>query len=145
MALSACDEQRQGLADVISRPSAEEMAARIDLYVGQGKVEEAIKVGETYIKSETDPKGLVHQSLAKAYLSKGDVASATKHLEAAVSSGLAKGNGKTNELENSVSKAPNKSLPKANEDQVSVEGASVSTGKDGTVVRAGDAIVILKK
>ena len=165
LVLSGCDQQRQQLADLIARPTPEEIAVRIDQSVAQSKAEKGIEVGESYLKSEKDPNGHVHKALVKAYLFVGDASSAQKHIELSVSGSTSSNSAAVtttptpkkdqaltgdsvsvtvSQNGTAVSATTTNSSTQKIEQSVSVDGASVTVGPNGTVVKAGDSVVSIK-
>jgi hypothetical protein len=130
ISLSGCDQFRQTISDTLSPPSPNEIAARVDNLVDQEKPEKAIEIGEKYLKEKGDDNNVVREAITRAKIfleSHGSSESSSKE-----SSSTSSGN-KQSSSKNSEKNA------------VSVDGASVEDGPDGTVVRAGDAVVIMKK
>jgi hypothetical protein len=130
ISLSGCDQFRQKISDTLSPPSPSEIAARVDNLVDQEKPEKAIEAGEKYLKEKGDDDNVVREAVTRAKI----------FLESY-------GSSESSSKENSSTSSSNKQSSSKNSEKnaVSVDGASVEDGPDGTVVRAGDAVVIMKK
>ena len=130
ISLSGCDQFRQKISDILSPPSPSEMAARVDNLVDQDKPEKAIEAGEEYLKEKGDDNNVLREAITRAKI----------FLES-------HGSSESSSKENSSTPPSNKQSSQKNSEKngVSVDGASVEDGPDGTVVRAGDAVVIMKK
>ncbi|MCE7526943.1 hypothetical protein [Polynucleobacter sp. IMCC 30228] len=148
LALGGCDQVKQKIADSISPPPPAEMAVRLNQLVDQSKPQEAIEQGISYLKKNKDPSGEVQKVLTRAYKEAEQLSA-----EAEKKSG---GEGaKANDPQSSVpaqntqytekSKEYSSPAPPPNNSGVSVNGASVTNGPNGTVVRAGDAVVVMPK
>ena len=138
--LSGCDQIRQKIADTLAPPSPIEMAARIDQLTDQNKPQEAIEQGKSFLKNSKDSNGLVNKAMTRAYLAAGEPGSAIESIKAT----------NTSVESETVSANPNKAETQSSIEvqqtrKVSVDGASVTTGPNGTVVRAGDAVVVMPK
>lgn len=138
LGLTGCDQVRQRIADTLAPASPAEMASRMDALVENNKSEEAVEQGRDYLKFHKDPEGLVKQALSRAH----------------VAAGMAVSTAKTNTSSSDISSAssppsskndPMGHLVQESSSKVAVEGASVVSGPGGTVVRAGDAVVIMPK
>lgn len=130
ISLSGCEQFRQKISDILSPPSPSEMAARVDNLVDQDKPEKAIEAGEGYLKEKGDENNVVREAVVRAKIfleSHGSSESSSKDDSSSTS------NNKQSSVKNSEKSG------------VSVDGASVEDGPNGTVVRAGDAVVIMKK
>jgi len=126
VALTGCDQARQKVADLINPPTADVVATRIDQLIQQGEYQKAIEMGETFFKENSGVSSSeIHIFVSKAYLEIGDSLSAVRHMSAATS----------------ISQQQKSS----SNESVNSSDASVVTGPNGTVVRAGDAQVVLPK
>lgn len=148
LTLGGCDQVKQKIADSISPPPPAEMAVRLNQLVDQSKPQEAIEQGIVYLKKNKDPSGEVQKVLTRAYKEaeqlsaeaekkSGGEGTKVKELPANVST--------QNTQYTEKSKEYSSSAPPANSSGVSVNGASVTNGPNGTVVRAGDAVVVMPK
>jgi len=140
LGLTGCDQIRQKIADTLAPPSALEMAARINELTDQQKPQEAIEQGKNFLKNNKDSGGLVNKAMTRAYLAAGEPGSAIESIKATSTTTESK----------TDSANPNKvdsqsSIELQQTRKVSVDGASVTTGPNGTVVRAGDAVVVMPK
>lgn len=128
--LTGCDQVRQQVADLINPPTPVEISRRVDGLVRTQKYQEAISMGEQYLNKNQDPDGLVTDAVTNAYMESGDAAGAVRHMQRSgrPSKGSDAGGAATTRAEG-----------------VAVDGASVTETKNGTVVRAGDAVVIMPK
>jgi len=138
--LTGCDQIRQKIADTLAPPSALEMAARINELTDQQKPQVAIEQGKNFLKNNKDSGGLVNNAMTRAYLAAGEPGSAIESIKATSTTTESK----------TDSANPNKvdsqsSIELQQTRKVSVDGASVTTGPNGTVVRAGDAVVVMPK
>jgi len=133
ISLSGCEQFRQKISDILSPPSPTEMAARVDNLVDQDKPEKAIEAGEEYLKEKGDDNNLVREAVTRAKIfleSHGPSESSSKDNSSSISNKQSSDNSRSKNTE---------------KNSVSVDGASVEDGPNGTVVRAGDAVVIMKK
>jgi len=137
--LTGCDQVRQRISDTLSPATPTEMAARMDGLTNQSKAEDAIEQGRNYLKFNKDPQDLVNAALKRAYTAAGQSEAVQDSNRAA----------SFEEAKDSVN-APNKNtfqniVEPQPTNRVAVDGASVTSGPNGTVVRAGDAVVIMPK
>lgn len=140
ISLSGCDQIRQKVADTLAPPSPLEMAARIDQLTDQNRPQEAIEQGRSYLKNSKDSNGLVNKAMTRAYLAAGESGSAIESIKAtsaSVESERLATNLNKNDSQSSLELQQNR--------KVSVDGASVTSGPNGTVVRAGDTVVVMPK
>ena len=140
ISLSGCDQIRQKVADTLAPPTPLEMAARIDQLTDQNRSQEAIEQGKSYLKTSKDSNGLVSKAMTRAYRAAGEPGSAIESIKAtsnSVESERLVTNPNKNDSQSSVELQQNR--------KVSVDGASVTSGPNGTVVRAGDAVVVMPK
>ncbi len=79
--LSGCDGTRQYLGELITPATAATTHLRIEQLVSEGKVKEALKVGEIFLNSHSDPEGHIRMTLAQLYTSSGETAGALRHLK----------------------------------------------------------------
>jgi len=140
LGLAGCDQIRQKIADTLAPPGPLEMAARMDELTDQQKPQEAIEQGKNFLKNNKDSAGLVNKAMTRAYLAAGEPGSAIESIKATST---------TTESKTDIA-TPNKvdsqsSIELQQTRKVSVDGASVTTGPNGTVVRAGDAVVVMPK
>lgn len=129
--LTGCDQVRQTVSDLINPPSPIEISRRVDSLVRSQKYQEAISLGEQYLNKNQDPEGLVTDAVTNAYMESGDAAGAVRHMQRSGRSTQGNVGGEAV----TTTRTPG----------VAVDGASVTETKNGTVVRAGDAIVIMPK
>jgi hypothetical protein len=137
LCLSGCDQVRQKIADTLAPPTPVEMVARMDALVDDNKASEAVNQGKDYLKNNKDPQGIVKLALSRAYLAAGDAIAVDEitsipRVEASVEPAPTK-------------RSPPKPLPPEPTNRVAVDGASVTEGPNGTVVRAGNAVVVMPK
>jgi hypothetical protein len=131
--LNGCDQVRQKLADLLSPPSAMECLVRVQKLVDAGDFQQAVLTGEDYLKDKNLASGGLHLAVAKAYLELGDAAKALQHTQEA--------NGES-EIHSSVKGAPH---PEERVQNLEAGDASVTETSKGTVLKAGDALVVLPK
>jgi len=140
--LAGCDQARQKIADTLAPPTPIEMATRVDSLTDEGRAEQAIEQGRGYLKANKDPQGVVDKALKRAYMSASLIPG---------SDSVSSNNDNSKDLLKKEATSPSQSSPmpakveSQSSKSVSVDGASVTTGPNGTVVRAGDAIVIMPK
>lgn len=127
--LSGCDQVRQQVADMINPPSPVEMSRRVDELVRANKYEQAISTGEQYLNKNKDPERLVIDAVTNAYVTSGDTAGAVRHMQRSVR------NAEVTEQTSVNTTSQNNST--------SVNNASVTSTSQNTVLRAGDAIVVI--
>ena len=140
LGLTGCDQIRQKIADTLAPPSALEMAARMNELTDQQKPQEAIEQGKNFLKNNKDSGGFVNNAMTKAYLAAGEPGSAIESIKATSATVESKTDGA-----NPIKPDSQSSVELQQTRKVSVDGASVTTGPNGTVVRAGDAVVIMPK
>lgn len=140
--LSGCDQIKSKLADISGNSSPSEVAKRIDRLVQDKAYQKAISEGEAYLQKKQDPDGIVSESMVKAYMASGDTAGMIEHLskyKISSSSGL------IDRAPQSMDSKKNNQDPNSQESEVRAGNASVTQTKQGTVVRAGDAVVVMPK
>lgn len=81
LTLNACEQGRQQAADLLKAPTAADINLRVLDQHRQGKPIEALKIGEDFLKTGSDPDGSLHATLAKIYTEVGDTDSAIRHLQ----------------------------------------------------------------
>ena len=138
--LTGCDQIRQKIADTLAPPSPLEMAARMNDLTDQQKPQDAIEQGKNFLKNNKDSGGLVNKAMTKAYLAAGEPGSAIESIKATNTAIDSK-----TDAANSNKADPQSTVELQQTRKVSVDGASVTTGPNGTVVRAGDAVVVMPK
>ncbi len=131
--VSACDQFRLDMADLISSPSETQVAARMVDLLNAGKSSEAIAIGEKYLSKNGGEGPNVHAKLAELYLEQGDAGSALKHLEQSTRIRTLRASGATEE----AVKVPTPLPP------VSPE-ATARISADGMEARAGNARASVK-
>ena len=133
-----CDQARQKLSDTVSAPSPVVMVSRINLLVEQGKIDSAILSGEEYLSDHADPEGVVKRVIMEAYLAKGDAIGALKY----VSGILPKPDSNSTFSNNQESDSSSSSSTNS---EITAGSASITQDSNGTIVRAGDAVIIIQK
>ena len=128
--LTGCDQLSQQVSDLINPPTPSEISRRVDSLVRSQKYQDAISMGEKYLNKNQDPDGLVTDAVTNAYMESGDAAGAVRHMQRSAPSSRGADSGGS-------------ATPHA--EGVAVDGASVTETKNGTLVRAGDAVVIMPK
>jgi hypothetical protein len=142
--LSGCDQVRQSLGDMINPPNASEVTARVSALAAQGKVPQAIQVGEDFLLKNKDAGGDLHRKLAQLHTSQGDVVSAVRHLQQSNAGAPAP---------QTASPAAQPSAPSEKTAEpaatagtaASVDGAAAKVGPNGIEVRAGDVSIKISK
>lgn len=137
--MAGCDQLRHKIADTLSPPSPAEMALRIDGFVEKDQPAKGIEIGEDYLKSTDKPAPAVHKSLSTAYLAINDASGALKHIQRSSSESS------FSESKRSQSSTSSQQVESRSSSVVSANDASVTETDKGTVVRAGDAVVIMPK
>ena len=144
LSLSGCDQIKSKLTGLISNPTPSEMSEKVNKLTQQGDYKKAISSGESYLDKNKDPDNLVSESVINAYMVSGNTQGLVGHLQKY----------RTNSIGSDVSReniSPSQGLAGAqpsnqsNSSSVSVDGASVTHTKSGSVVRAGDAVVVSPK
>lgn len=134
LSATGCDQVRQKVADTIAPPSPLEMVARMDSLVENNKAAEAVEQGKAYLDKNKDPQGFVKQALSRAY------AAGSADPDAKADSSK-----KNDASLSNVDGAPLRQAEQPQINGVAVDGASVTNGPNGTVVRAGNAVVVMPK
>jgi hypothetical protein len=131
--LGGCDQVRQKLGDLLSPPSPAECVIRVEQLIASSDFQKAVLLGEDYLKNNNFASKELHLVVAKAYLELGDATKAMEHTRAANRTESGPLNGKADVL--------------TEEPQQKIEAgdASVTETRDGTVLKAGDATVVLPK
>lgn len=140
--LSGCDQVRQAVGDMIKPPSAAEVAVRVSALAADGKIPQAIEVGEDFLLKNKDPSGDLHRQLAQLHTRQGDTISALRHLQQSTSGAPAAQAAST--PAQSSATAEKAAAPTAGP-SASVDGASAQVGPSGIEVRAGDVSVKISK
>lgn len=146
-ALAGCDPLGERIADFLHPPSAAEMSARVRDLAARGAVSEALQAGEDWLARHPDLDGRLHLELAALYARHGDPAAAVRHLEQA-HAGAATTPAAGAPDPGATGPAPPAPPPPPSSPArpvVGVDGASVVDGPDGTVLRAGDAVVTVPR
>jgi hypothetical protein len=141
ISISGCDQLKSKLAGLSPDSSPQEVSANIDKLVEKRDFKKAIEQGQIFLEKNQDPDGLVADSITKAYIAAGDTAGLLSHLS------KQKTNSQSAEGNNSISSSGDeRKIEKSHPiSEVSAGNASVTQTKDGTVVKAGSAIVVLPK
>ena len=135
--VSACDQFRSDLADLLSPPSETQVAARMVDLLNAGKSSQAIAMGEKYLSKNNSEGPSVHSKLAELYLEQGDAGSALKHLEQSTHAGTAHSSGAATNAREETVKVPAPQPPNSPE-------ATARIGPDGVEARAGNARASVK-
>ncbi len=136
LSMTGCDQVRQQVSDMINPPTPVELSRRIDELVRSKKYQDAISLGEQYLNKNKDPESLVTDAVTNAYMESGDATGAVRHMQRS---------GRPPQDMNATGAATATYTTTTRSDGVAVDSASVTETKNGTVVRAGDAIVIMPK
>jgi hypothetical protein len=134
--------------DLLPPSNPEKAIEKMTQLAGEGKSDDAIKVGEKFLNKYADPDGRVNAELGDLFLKKGDAASATKYMQNAIRSGAISSGSvdiqiQTERSEKKIEPAPQQDTRGST--SVSADGAHVKSGPGGTEVRAGDAVVRTQK
>jgi len=140
--LSGCDQVRQAVGDMIKPPSAGEVAVRVSALAAEGKIPQAIEIGEDFLLKNKDPSGDLHRQLAQLHTRQGDTISALRHLQQSTSGAPATQAASTPAQPSATAAKPD--APTAGP-SASVDGASAQVGPSGIEVRAGDVSVKISK
>ena len=140
--LSGCDQVRQAVGDMIKPPNAGEVTVRVSALAADGKVAQAIEVGEDFLRKNKDPSGDLHRQLAQLHTRQGDTISALRHLQQSTSGAPAAQAASTPAQ---PSAAAEKAAAPTAGPSASVDGASAQVGPSGIEVRAGDVSVKISK
>lgn len=136
LSMTGCDQVRQHVSDLINPPTPVEMSRRVDELVRSQKYQDAIDLGEQYLNKNKDSENLVTDAVTNAYMESGDATGAVRHMQRS---------GRPPQNMNTTGTATTTTSTTTPSEGVAVDGASVTETKNGTVVRAGDAIVIMPK
>ena len=139
--LSGCDQVKSKLASLVSDPSPSEMALRLDKMVLKGDHQKAIQQGEAYLDKNPDPDGIVSEVVVDAYMASNDSSGVVAHLQKY----RVRSSQSSESISESSSSQTTQSSQSSSNSVVAVDGASVVNTKKGTVVRAGDAVVVMPK
>lgn len=149
--LIGCDQIRTGINDSINPPTPQQVAKTVDELVSEGKYDAAIEKGRSFLAKHQDAGGAVAAALRQAYLKAG-VSSNEQQPRKTDDQGVGQiSSSKTitsiTEVKqgSTVGGANNQSSSSQQTQSVSAGGASVIQGPSGTVVRAGDAVVVMPK
>lgn len=149
LVISGCDQIRSGINDSINPPTAKQVAERVDQLVADGKYDDAIDKGRAYLAKHQDSDGVVDKALKEAYLRAG--VSTKNGVEQAKTNDSATGYASTSKSVTSTTEikygqSTGSSAGQGQQVQsINAGGASVVQGPNGTVVRAGDAVVVMPK
>lgn len=148
IATSGCDQTRQQVADFLNPPTPEVMVIRVQNLAKNANTKEAIAAGEAFLESGKDQKGLVAHAVLQAYLQKGDAEGAVSFMQRFPKHNS--GQATTQSIDTSSVKLQDRQHENTNttsfqSNQVRAGSASVTETESGTVLRAGDATVIMPK
>ena len=144
LSLTGCDQIKTKLTGLISDPTPSEMSKKIDRLTQEGDYKKAISSGESYLDKNNDPDNLVSESVVNAYMASGNTQGLVGYLRKYPASSI----GSVVNRENSPPStgfSGTQPSNQSNSSSVSVDGASVTHTKSGSVVRAGDAVVVSPK
>lgn len=144
LSVAGCDQIKSKLAGLASNPQPVEMADSINKLVKDGSYKKAIIDGEAYLDKNHDPNGLVSEAIINAYMATGNAQGVVDHLQKYRSTEVGSSDAKMNSSSPNGA-ASNQQINQSNPTAVAVDGASVTYTKQGTVVRAGDAVVVTPK
>lgn len=141
MTIACNEDMRKAVAPTKLPSTAVEVNLEVIELAKQGKPIDALKKGEEFLRSGSDPDGILHSTLARIYADVGDTESSVRHLQRA--SG-ASGNASMTVIvsrEESASPQPAPVTPPAVSAGVGAAtgGASAVIGPNGIEVRAGGA------
>ncbi len=131
--LGGCDQAKQKLGDLLVPPSPAECVIRVEQLIASNDFQKAVSLGEDYLKNNSFSSRELHLAVAKAYLELGDATKAMEHTRAASRDESGSLNGKAAV----VTEEP--------QQKTEAGDASVTETKNGTVLKAGDAIVVMPK
>lgn len=139
LVLVACDPQPQKTVEAPKPPpTAVEVNLRVIELAQAGKPVDALRVGEDFLKTNSDPQGALHATLAKLYAEVGDAESSVRHLQKVnvVPSGGTTVIVTHESLNTQPAPAPVQPTPGVG---ASTNGAAAMIGPNGIEVRAGGA------
>lgn len=141
LTLAACDLTAQKTAEVSKSANAVETNLRVIELAREGKTIEALRFGEEYLKSGSDPEGALHATLAKLYTEIGDTESAVRHLDKVGGSPNTSTTVIiTHEDQSSPPPPPQPARPGRSSDvAAATDGAAAMIGPNGVEARAGGA------
>lgn len=139
--LTGCDQVKSKLSSLISDPPPSEMAIKLDKMVLKGDHQKAIQQGEAYLDKNRDPDGIVSEVIVDAYMASNDSSGVVTHLQKYRS----RSSQSSESISESSSTQTTQSSQSSSSSAVAVDGASVVNTKKSTVVRAGDAVVVMPK
>lgn len=141
---TGCDQISSKLATLGAPPTPVEMATKLDKLMETGAYKKVIKEGEAYLDKNQDPDGEVSGVVIDAYVASGDTKGVLSHIEKYRVSR----DSQSEKVAKSSSASSNMNQQETNQNTnsgVVVDGAGVIHTKRGTVVRAGDAVVVMPK
>jgi hypothetical protein len=138
---TGCDQLKSKLAGLSQESTPKEVSANIDKLVEKRDFKKAIEQGDNFLKNNQDPDGLVADSITKAYVAAGDTAGLLSYLSKQKANPQSAGDKNLVSSDDAERKADN-AQPTSG---ISAGNASVTQTKDGTVVKAGSAVVVLPK
>lgn len=144
LSLTGCDQIKSKLSGLISDPTPSEMSKKIDRLTQEGDYKKAISSGESYLDKNKDSDNLVSESVVNAYMASGNTRGLVGHLQKYRADSI----GSDVNRDNSPPPpglAGSQPSNQSSSSSVSVDGASVTHTKSGSVVRAGDAVVVSPK
>lgn len=141
--LVACDGvMKQATEPAKPAPTAVSVNLEVLDLARQGKSIDALKLGEEFLRTGSDPEGVLHATMARIYADVGDTESSVRHLQKV---GGNAGNGSMTVIvtreESTVAQQPAPQPAPAARPGVgaATAGASAVIGPNGIEVRAGDA------
>lgn len=140
--LSGCDQVRQAVGDLINPPNASEVTVRVNALAAQGKIPQAIQLGEDFLLKNKDPSGDLHRKLAQLHTGQGDTISAVRHLQQSTSAKTQDAGAQAQP--DNPSQKPTEPTSQAGA-AAEVGGAAAKVGPGGIEVRAGDVTVKISK
>ena len=139
IALAGCADERQAVADLLSPPSAAEIAARVESLASEGKFDEAVSLGEGHLGTSADPTGVLHRVLARLHTELGNTERAVYHLER--SHGSTSASASAQPRQPNPAHVPFTDLPAPAQAQTSAAPlASASIDGDAIEARAGGVV-----
>ena len=144
ISISGCDQIKSKLNGLVSDPSQVDMADKLNRLVKDGEYNKAITQGEAYLDKNQDSDGFVSEAVINAYMATGNTQGVVIHLQKYRSSGVASKDTVINSSSPNGA-ISNQQINQSSHTSVTTDGASVTHTKQGTVVRAGDAVVVMPK
>lgn len=138
MAVACNEDVRKAAEPTKPPPTAVEVNLEVIELAKQGKPIDALKKGEQFLRSSSDPEGVLHATLARIYADVGDTESSVRHLQKV--NGAAGNTSMTVIVSREESSSPQPTQPAVSTGLGAATGSAAAViGPNGIEVRAGGA------